>query len=54
MNKLKPCPFCAVDDIRIDDEFKYNLYCDFCAASGPLCDDLASAIDKWNKRVCEE
>ncbi len=49
---IKPCPFCG----KAEDVGKHNwdgvlvVQCEYCGASGPLCDAASKAIQEWNTR----
>jgi len=54
--KVKPCPFCASDDIRLDEETKkdhlsnFTYCCNNCGAVGPNDLSLVKAAEMWNLR----
>lgn len=49
---LKPCPFCGEIPTRHFNKAVglFFLCCNVCGADGPLSDDEATAIEKWNER----
>jgi hypothetical protein len=65
--ELKSCPFCKSDVVVLlppprhfcnesqNREFEGNLtfyaHCDGCGCDGPVCDNEADAIEKWNTRA---
>lgn len=57
MQKLKPCPFCGSENIKIHEARGYwNRYvprCDECMFEFDGFKDTQEAINKWNTRVCE-
>lgn len=57
-DKLKPCPFCGSEDIKIMDAGGFESWCNRCKASGPLigADGLPlvteqAVYEAWNKRA---
>lgn len=70
MRRLKPCPFCGSDKVRvIGNEYFMRVCCDACDVAGPLIilydikptrkimtkkKGKEKAIEKWNKRVADE
>lgn len=54
MDKLKPCPFCGVVNVRLiggKDKFD-RVQCMFCGATGPWYDGHPEvAVSGWNRRV---
>lgn len=59
MTNLKPCPFCASNDVEADidyeycteDHKEYCVSCNNCGASSAFCEDEQKAIEAWNNRV---
>lgn len=49
---ILPCPFCAFDDVEIDeiDMGIYAVCCPECETIGPSGKSVPLAIDHWNKR----
>ena len=48
---LEPCPFCG-GYAYVNREYNlYNVYCDDCGASSPVCDDEFKAVAAWNVRT---
>jgi Lar family restriction alleviation protein len=61
MNKIKPCPFCRLSNVKVDrwvagwsyyNYISYFVYCNDCKASGPRSDgiDEDSTTDAINKQ----
>lgn len=49
--KLKPCPFCGSEDLKIhlsEDRDHYWIGCAECRSSGPLQSSIELASDAWN------
>lgn len=67
MNELRPCPFCARQDIQLYElpndgnwQRNWSIACNDCLCEGPVGITEQEAIDGWNKRkviirdkVCE-
>lgn len=49
--KLKPCPFCGSNSIRIWDGNHYWCQCNVCLASTAAEDTREEAVELWNKRT---
>ena len=50
MNDMKPCPFCGGEAEIIGDDY-FWIQCKFCRAETMGSEDLAEAIEVWNRRV---
>lgn len=46
--KIKPCPFCGTDDIRIGESTFKCIYCPTCGVRGPTTNTKTNAIKYWN------
>jgi Lar family restriction alleviation protein len=53
----RACPFCGGTETGFtggNEDFlargQYWIYCRSCEATGPRCDSLAEAVERWNKR----
>ena len=54
MTDLKPCPFCASDNVRIAVTMHESWYygeCESCGGRTDFCDSQAEAIAAWNARA---
>lgn len=49
--ELKPCPFCGNDDISLDDDGNWFVYCMSFDCASIECVDKERAIEAWNRRV---
>lgn len=54
MFKLKPCPFCGSENIRLTNWGLYRCWCVECLANATDCISAKEAIDAWNRRAGED
>ena len=53
--KLKPCPFCGSNDVRMVGRKMPRIKCNTCFAWGPEINfTLADALEKWNRRASDD
>ena len=52
----RPCPFCGCSRVFAtrDSEGLWAGQCDDCGAEGPWDATAADALERWDKRVCDE
>jgi len=55
MNKIKSCPFCKSENVKIKaDKLSFYVYCSDCGSWGLPKREKTEAIIAWNNRDMEE
>lgn len=58
MDKLKPCPFCGYDKIKVREaqmfDFEWYVKCPKCCARSEIFSREEDAAEAWNRRTAHE